>query len=32
VGDETNRAAIKTSAEIFAEEMMSLLLAHETEQ
>ena len=32
VGDETNRAAIKTSAEVFAEEMMSLLLEHETGQ
>ena len=32
VGDETDRAAIKTSAEVFAKEMMSLLLKHETGQ
>jgi hypothetical protein len=32
VGDETNRDAIKVSAQVFAEEMMSLLLVHKTGQ
>ncbi len=32
VGDATNRDAIKTSAEVFAQEMMTLLLKHETGQ
>jgi hypothetical protein len=32
VGDETDRPAIDVSAKVFAEEMMSLLLQHETGQ
>lgn len=32
VGDETDRPAIDVSAKVFAEEMMSLLLKHETSQ
>lgn len=32
VGDETDRLAIDVSAKVFAEEMMSLLLKHETGQ
>ena len=32
VGDETDRAAIDLSAKVFAEEMMALLLKHETGQ
>ena len=32
VGDHTNRSAIKTSATVFAEEMMTLLLRHEDAQ
>ena len=30
VGDQTDREAIKIAAEVFAEEMMRLLIEHET--